>query len=147
MTEKIPLDTTCCPGACCRDVALVLNIAELTHLVRGGSKMSIALNSHIDDNGEDGRIDGLGELYKSTDDVRYKARITELAMKISNLAPDEELFWMEGACGYLEEGRCSDYPNRPRACRDLEVGSLSCRSFMEQAGIEVSVEIGRKKDH
>jgi Fe-S-cluster containining protein len=30
------------------------------------------------------------------------------------------------ACSMLKDGKCSDYENRPKACRDYPVGCESC---------------------
>lgn len=138
------------PGCscCCTGPMLHLNRKEYEHLRSNGTELEIVLSEHIDHEGNDLRAEYLASVHDRINEfssdpalLEKAAKLRSFALDLAFLSGDEEVYSVIGDCGLLEDGRCSDYDNRPRDCRELEVGSSACLGFRERGGItETSVD-------
>ncbi len=136
-----------CPdgcGACCRDMKIPLTADAAEQLVRAGTRLDGILpplgsdESWGDDAGRKLVRSSLVFAEKSSERKLWG----EVLVKIETMKPGEGLFAMDGQCGNLgDDGRCIDYENRPRICRDFEIGNTACQSLIQNRGIPVSVSI------
>ena len=143
-----------CPdrcGNCCRDMKLPLGAREAESLVSAGTELLPilpALNAIQDDvepeswNSDNGR-DWItkqilfAKLHEQVDQVAIYA---DALVNLERLQPGEGLFVIVGDCGNLGPNKeCMDYENRPRICRDFEVGSTACQNIVFKREVPASL--------
>lgn len=137
-----------CVGACCQKFKAVLDEDELEHMEAAGTELRALippLKSRI--------LKRNANWYMHPFKRRALARAlsdnprgqNEYNIEAQMLQPGEGLYVVDGKCGYLsEDGRCTDYENRPQACRSFRVGGLACRQSRESQGLWVPVEMSTR---
>jgi len=133
MSERIISNCDGC-GACCSNARMLLNDSEAEHLRAGNSNLEVFLERWRDMDGVDKRIPALEALMQVEleKDEPSEAQVQKIARNIYDLAhlPDGmEIYDLLGDCGYLVDGLCTDYENRPEVCSSFEVGSAACVVF------------------
>lgn len=128
MSETSPEEISCqnCVAACCRaGAALVLSRDEVYR-----NKRKMALHRLYKEQKYPQSVPIPMETFSSTG-VRQKEIVS------MPIPADYGLYILLEDCGNLtEDGRCAVYEDRPRACRDYEVGATACQDARAAFGLD-----------
>ena len=130
-------------GACCSDMRLELTPVEAERMMSASSGVGKFLSMFII-SGHDCRVQALVQLIQiEQDQGDYDAAevFGKAKADIEKIKEGYDLYGVEGACGFLVDGKCTDYDNRPGVCRGFEMGGSECQVFRERSGIPVPVSI------
>ena len=139
---------TSCTSECCKDIRLELSLEEVEHLRKAGTNLLLVMSEYVefapDNPGKilvDGRRKKLHTILDNPENPGEFMRALSTLRHLIGLRPGDDLYEIDGSCGYISSQGCSAYDSRPSVCREFPMGSEACVRIRARAGISTPVEL------